>query len=154
MIEILRIVGAFGIRGAVRIESYSDNLKKYKKLYNDGGEAFAFRVLKSNVVALENINDRNAAEALKGKSLFVKEDELEPLENGEFYLHDLIGREIKVRDSENKCIITDVCNYGAGDIIELSYDERRFLVPFTNTNFPESNGELFLSADAFKNFRE
>ena len=154
MIEILRIVGAFGIRGAVRIESYSDNLKKYKKLYNDVGEAFAFRVLKPNVINLENVNDRNVAETLKGRSLFIKEDELEPLENGEFYLHDLIGREIKVHDSESTCVITDVCNYGAGDIVELSYDGQRFLVPFTNTNFPETNGELLLSVDAFKNFRE
>lgn len=153
MIEILRIVGVFGIRGAVRVHSFSDDLKRYKFIYDSEGHAFSFRVVRFGIIEMEGVVDRNQAETLRGKSFFVKKNDLLPLKNDEFYIADLIGQHIPVCDSDAECKIVSVCNYGAGDIIELNYDGKQFLVPFTNSNFPELQGKLYLSLDAFNNFR-
>lgn len=154
MIEILRIVGVFGIRGAVRVHSFSEDLKRYKFIYNEAGRAFSFRVVRFGIIEIEGVVDRNQAEALRGKSFFVKKEDLHLLKNNEFYITDLVGQRISVCDSDAECEIVSVCNYGAGDIIELAYAGKHFLVPFTNSNFPELSGELRLSLDAFNNFRE
>lgn len=154
MIEILRIVGAFGIRGAVRVESYSDDLKRYKKLYTSDGKEFGFRVVRPGVIHLDSVVSRNDAEDLKWVSLYVREEDLAPLREDEFYLHQLIGKTVQVENSDLSCTITDVCNYGAGDIIELTFDGCKFMVPFTASNFPDNGGQLCISEHAFKCFRE
>lgn len=144
----------FGIRGAVRVHSFSDNLKQYKFIYDSTGKAFSFRILRFGIVEIEGVTDRTQAEGLRGQSFFVKKEDLKPLKDNEFYINDLVGQSIPVCDTDVQCSIVSVCNYGAGDIIELNYENETFLVPFTNSNFPEIRGKLYLSHSAFDNFRE
>ena len=71
MVEILRITAAFGIKGAVRVFLYTDNISDYDKLYDRDGNEFRFKVLSKtsspNVVVIKfrAVNDRNDAEKLK-----------------------------------------------------------------------------------------
>ena len=77
---------------------------------------------KGIVARLSGIEDRNAAEGIKGLELYVTRAVLPELDEDEFYYHDLIG--LDVDDSEDNRIgkVIMVDNYGAGDIIEVSLD--------------------------------
>ena len=78
---------------------------------------------KGIVARLSGIEDRNAAEAIKGLELYVTRAVLPELDEGEFYYHDLIG--LDVDDFEDNRIgkVIMVDNYGAGDILEVSLDD-------------------------------
>ncbi|MDR0631975.1 MAG: ribosome maturation factor RimM [Holosporaceae bacterium] len=159
MIEILRVAGAFGTRGALRVVTLSHNLSHYKKVYDGQENAFSFciiRFLGGNklAISIENINDRNAAESLKGKIFYVKKSDLPQIRKNEVYFCDLIGREVRVMDSDIVCKITDVKNYGAGDLIEVSHGNETFLVPYTQENFPDSDDQIIMTLDAFNGFKD
>ena len=160
MIEILNIAGAHGIRGAVRVVLYSEKIESYKFLYDAEGRARKFRVVKYYknrkycVIALEGINDRNAAEKLVGTSLFIKEEDLPPLPSDELYIYDLIEKVITIENSDEKCKIISVQNFGATDLIEIEYQKNNFYVPFTKENFPmTADGEISISADAIRMYK-
>ncbi|GHU16075.1 ribosome maturation factor RimM [Alphaproteobacteria bacterium] len=160
LIEILQITGAFGIRGFLRALLYSDTIKKYKTICDASGKEYGFRVVRfisgnSVVLSLDGVADRNTAESLRGTSLFVKKTDLPKLSSSEFYISDLIGKTVRVQGREEICTIVSVCNYGAGDLVELSYNEIAFLVLFTKENFPESDdGSLIITAEAFDWYKD
>jgi 16S rRNA processing protein RimM len=159
MIVILRVVGAFGIRGAVRVFSYSRNLSVYKNIYDKGGKEYSFCVMKflingRAVISFSSINTRTQAEDLKGEFFYVKKNDLPDKKENEFYAHDLIGQKVCVIGSGVKCLITNVENFGAGDLIEISHKNKKFLVPFTTENFPNTSDEIFITLEAFNGFKE
>ena len=104
-----------GLRGEVRITLYqhdSTNLKEGKVLLlkhagnqkgkgrsdSDGAsgelraEVQRVRYQKDRpVVKLEGIDDRNAAEAIRGLEVYIEADDLEPLPEGEHYVRNIIG---------------------------------------------------------------
>lgn len=159
MIEILRVTAAFGIKGAVRVFLYTDNVNHYKKIYNRDGKEFLFKVLnqKNNtaVIKLDSVNDRNEAEKLKGISFFVKKEDLPKLNDDQFFICDLIGQKVSVIGENADLEIIDVKNFGAGDLIEISEkgEKDSFFVPFTKENFPETDGEISISSETYRNFK-
>jgi 16S rRNA processing protein RimM len=158
MLEILRVIGAYGTRGATRVFSLSKNIAQYKKIRDKNGGEFSFRIMRflgDNKLAafIGDSNDRNAAEALKGEVFYVEKSDLPPIAENEVYVCDLIGKEARVVDSDIKCEITGAENYGAGDLIEISCEGDKFLVPFTKENFPDSAAEILITAEAFNGFK-
>ncbi|MDR2645568.1 MAG: ribosome maturation factor RimM [Holosporaceae bacterium] len=159
MIVILRVVGAFGVNGGVRVSSYSRNLSAYKKVYDKDRKEYSFRVMKflSNgkaVISLENIHTRTQAESFKGEFFYIKKIDLPSKKENEFYAHDLVGQKAYVVGSRIKCLITNVENFGAGDLMEISHKNKKFLVPFTTENFPNAENEIFIALEAFNGFKE
>jgi 16S rRNA processing protein RimM len=105
------------------------------------------------VLAIENISNRNQAESLVGTVFYVKKADLPQKNDGEFYPSDLIGRKVQVIGTDIKCLIANVENFGAGDLIEISHKNGKFLVPFTRENFPDSGDEIFITVEAFDGFK-
>jgi 16S rRNA processing protein RimM len=159
LIEILRVTAAFGIKGAVRVFLYTDNINHYKKICDRSGNEFRFKVLNQKndtaVIKFESVNDRNEAEKLKGISFYVKKEDLPKLDSNQFFICDLIGQKISVIGENVDLEIVDVKNFGAGDLIEISEKGAKdsFFIPFTKENFPETNGEISISSDTYKNFK-
>ncbi len=159
MIEILRVTAAFGIKGAVRVFLYTDNINHYKKIYDRDGNEFCFKVLnqKSNTAILkfESINDRNEAEKLKGISFYVNKEDLPKLDSDQFLICDLIGQQVFVIGEEVDLEIIDVKNFGAGDLIEISETgaKNSFFIPFTRENFPETEEGISISSETYRNFK-
>ena len=50
------------------------------------------------IVALEGVADRNAAEALRGAEVLISEADLPPPDEGEEYLHRLLGAQVRLAD--------------------------------------------------------
>jgi 16S rRNA processing protein RimM len=80
---------------------------------------------------LEGIDDRSAAEALRGSLIEVDRSALPPLEEGEYYHADLIGLAAVDRDGKAIGTVAAIENYGAGDLLEIEDEQgRRSLIPF------------------------
>ncbi|MDR2794364.1 MAG: ribosome maturation factor RimM [Holosporaceae bacterium] len=142
-IEILQVTGAFGIRGYLRVLLFSEDIGRYREVYDADGNRYGFHLVRyvsgnSVVLALEGIDDRTAAESMRGTFFYVRRKDLPKLTESEYYVCDLVGKTIPVCNCDKVCTIVGVHNFGAGDIIELSHDGVTFFVPFTNENFPEN----------------
>lgn len=121
-----KIVAPQGIRGEVRVQSFAEKPNDFKtfqvlsSVFQCGDFEFVRVVPNSNVVIakIRGVNDRNAAELLRGTELYIMRDALPDLRDGEYYQADLIGFDV-IRDGVKIGIIECFQNYGAGDIIEL-----------------------------------
>lgn len=161
-IKILRVTGAHGVRGMVRAVLFSDNIKHYKKIYDAAGSESSFKVVRytsgNNVIlSISGVEDRNAAESLKGSCFFVKKDDLPNLSDDEFYVCDLIGKTLKIVGHEDivGCAISNVYNFGAGYLIEVTHESDSFLVPFIKENFlsDDSDIDIQMTFEAFNSYR-
>ena len=102
------IVGVHGIRGEVKIKTFSespDTIAAYGALRSKSGtEKFKIkrhRVAKGVVVAkLIGVNDRNAAEALKGTELFLPRDRLPELSDAEEHRRRFLA-DLEIRKQRN-----------------------------------------------------
>lgn len=116
-----RIIGAHGIKGEVKIRSFTDDPKaiaSYGPLQTTTGVSIEILRLKSAndhfICTLKNVKDRNGAESLKGSDLFVSRDRLPD----ERILADLVGKIAKYRSTVLGAVV-GFQNFGAGDLLEL-----------------------------------
>ncbi|MBO0764164.1 MAG: ribosome maturation factor RimM [Hyphomicrobiaceae bacterium] len=141
-----RIAGAHGIRGEVLIKTFTgrpEDIAAYGPLEDGCGRRLLIEALRATprgvVARLAGIADRTAAEALKGRSLYVARASLPVAAEGEFYYADLIGLAAVDPDGRALGEVVDVHNHGAGDLLELRLadDGKTELVPFTDAFVPE-----------------
>ena len=136
-IALAAVAGAHGIKGEVRLKLFSDSalsLSRHGKLCVGGVERRLLAIRdsgKTAVARLEGIDDRSAAEALRGSLIEVDRAALPPLEEGEYYHADLIGLAAVDRDGKAIGTVAAIENYGAGDLLEVEDEQgRRSLIPF------------------------
>ena len=99
---LAKIVGAHGIKGEVKLKSFTSNPKDvcaYGKLSDKSQtKTFALKFVGFSKdllrVKIEGINDRNAAETLVGTELFVHRSALPELGQDTYYHSDLIGLKV------------------------------------------------------------
>lgn len=142
-----RIGAAHGIKGEVRITSYTEDpldIAAYGPLITSRPERELtisdVRQAKNVVIArIRGVDDRAAAEKLNGTELFVPRDRLPPAEGeDEFYHADLIGLEARRMDGTVLGEVVSIPNYGAGDLIQVRNAEDGLLMfPFTREVVPE-----------------
>ncbi len=130
------IAGAHGISGEVRLKLFAeglDNLKRHK-VYHAGDRELTLKSVKPGsigaIARFAEINDRSAAEALRGTLLGIPREALPPLDEGEYYHADLLGLPCVTPAGRLLGTVAMVENFGAGDIIEIERaDGSRFMVP-------------------------
>ena len=146
LILVGRVAGAFGVKGEVRITSYTDDpaaLTRYRDLRRkDGAPALtltAGRVHKGALVGrAAEVATREEAEALRGLELYVPREALPEPDEDEFYLADLIGLRAVSPDGVELGRIKSVQNFGAGDLLEIAPAEGpTWWLPFTKEAVPE-----------------
>lgn len=139
------VTGPHGIRGAVRLKSFTAepaDIGAYGPVSDEsGGRRFTLRIqgtVKGAVIAeITGVADRNAAEALKGLQLFVDRDQLPAPEEEEFYHADLIGLRAELVSGEDLGTVVALHDFGAGQSLEIAAkDGGSLLVPFTKAAVP------------------
>jgi 16S rRNA processing protein RimM len=146
LICIGAIAGAFGISGEVRLKSFCSeptDIASYGPLLSEDGSR-TFSVTLTRPVAgglgarIAGISTKEAADALRGTSLFVPRDRLPSLPDEEYYHADLIGLSAVDTGGEPIGKVTAVYNHGAGDILEISSARHKsaLLLPFTTAIVP------------------
>ena len=139
------IAGAHGVRGLVKIKSFTAdpaNLTAYGPLTDESGArryqvAVTGRAKGVLLARIEGVGDRDAARALSGARLYVARAALPEPEDGEYYHADLIGLAVEDRSGAPLGRVAAVQNFGAGDILEIERpDQGTLLVPFTKAAVP------------------
>lgn len=126
------ISGAFGVVGWVRIRPYSADasaLLGAKNWWLDKPEVHDVERLSAKphgdevVARLTGVTDRNAAEALKGATVYISRKHFPALAEGEFYWVDLIGAQVHNLQGEQLGIVRDLMDNGAHPILRVAAAE-------------------------------
>ena len=133
-IEIGTIVAPQGLYGELRVYPNSDFPERFfvpgtRWLQNpDTGNIEAKELLGGRyipgknlyVIALEDIEDRDEAEALRDYTILVPKSDRPELQEGEFHVADLIDLEVYLQQTgENIGIVTEIFNTGH-DLLEVT----------------------------------
>jgi len=148
------IVGVHGVRGAVRVKSFTaepSDLGAYGPVSTeDGARSWPLTVIgtaKGVVVCrLDGLADRTAAEGLKGVRLYVPRSALPPPQNEEeYYYADLVGLAVEQQDGTRIGSVRAVHDFGAGDMLEVVPPKgvadpviggKAIMIPFTRSAVP------------------
>ncbi len=144
------ITGTRGLKGDLRIKSFTDDpadVAAYGPVSDEtGSRALRLRVTgeaKGQVIArAEGVEDRDAAEALKGAYLYVPRDALPAAGEDEYYQADLVGLTVvRIDAAEGDPPVGKVkaiFDFGAGDVLEVeSPAGKTVLLPFNREVVPE-----------------
>lgn len=145
LVCVAQIGAPHGVRGAFHLRCFTqapENVAAYGTLCDERGRPlFDLKIVgpaKGGVIAVvPGVSDRNAAEALRGQSLYVPRERLPATDEDEYYHEDLVG--LTARDGAGQELgrVVAVQNYGAGDILEIDLGQGRTeLVPFTRAAVP------------------
>lgn len=144
-IVVGKIVGYFGVRGWVRVKSYTDQPEDFLK-YKSYQIVDSNRIVdlsagkahgKGLVVQFDGITSREQAEELQGLSLQIGRDRLVKLPPGEYYWADLLGYEVETTLGVLIGTISDFIETGAHDVMVVSGDRER-LIPFVRGVYVQS----------------
>ncbi len=140
------LAGAFGVRGEVRLKSFTsnpDDIENYAPLFTEnGGRSFEIVItgrLKNGFAArLSGVVKKEQADDLKGTKLFVPRDRLPSLQEDEFYYSDLIGMIVYDTGGNEIGKVQAVLNHGAGDLLEIHGENLKMsvIIPFTKEAVP------------------
>lgn len=139
------IVGAHGVRGQVRVKSFTADpadVAAYGPVESeDGTRRFKLKVMgevKGLIIArLEGVVDRNAAEAMRGTRFYVPRERLPKLEEDEFLYTDLVGLKAEGEDGVVLGTVKGVADFGAGELLDIVLAQGgSLMVPFTKAAVP------------------
>lgn len=143
---VAAVAAAHGVRGLVRLKPFTvvpEDCIAYGPLSTaDGSRRFApeFRGMHKGqvLVHIEGVEDRDAAESLRGTRLYVDRAALPPpADEEEFYHADLLGLEARLSDGSMLGTVRAVYDFGAGDALEvIAEGARPLLIPFTRETVP------------------
>ena len=132
-----QIVSAVGIKGEVKIYSYAESPDRFSELESlylgdkgskglsgdrkgSGAEPTAcadfavYRILsvrykgQTPILSLEGVTDRNAAEALQFRYVYMDAEDLPGLPEGEYYVRDLVGLPVVTEDGRELGVLKDI----------------------------------------------
>ena len=151
-LEIGQIVNTFGIKGMVKIKPFTDDIKRFDKLKTiyienkKGRKEYEIEEVKYHkdmvLMKLKNVNTIEEAENFRQSYLLVDRKKEEPLEEGVYYIVDLIGLEVYTDEGELIGRVDDIFNTGSNDIYVVK-DElgKQILFPGTDEVLKEVNLE-------------
>ena len=140
-----RIHGAFGVRGELKLESFSNppeaifrylplTLRTAQGVEREVEGARGRATGKGIVMRLPGVEDRDAAEALRGAELYVPREALPPPVPGEYYWVDLEGLRVVNTDGVDFGVVSHLFSTGANDVL-VARGERERMIPFVQPDY-------------------
>ncbi|MDX1635991.1 MAG: ribosome maturation factor RimM [Marinobacter sp.] len=140
-----RITSVFGVKGWLKVYSYTDplegilNYRNWTAVFD--GKRIPVKLEDGRrhgpgiVVKLRGIDDRDLAMTYCGADLVVPTSDLPPLPEGEYYWHQLEGLVVESVDGENLGRVSHLIETGSNDVLvvqatESSIDQRERLIPY------------------------
>ncbi|HRN61163.1 MAG TPA: ribosome maturation factor RimM [Luteimonas sp.] len=141
-----RIHGAFGVRGEIKLESFSEppeaifryrpwTLRSAQGVERElDGAPRGRSTAKGIVMQLPGVEDRDAAEALRGSEIFVPRSALPPPKPGQYYWIDLEGLSVVNREGIDFGTVSHLFATGANDVL-VARGERERMIPFVEPDY-------------------
>ena len=142
MVVVGRIEGPYGVRGWLRVRSYTDppeNLTDYRPWHLDRNGDGSWREVRVEQVrshgegfrcSIDGVADRDAAAAWRGALVAVTESVLPAPEADEYYWRDLIGLSVTTVAGTDLGRVETLMATGANDALVVRDGDRERLVPF------------------------
>ncbi len=139
---------AHGVKGEIPLEVYTRMLELLAPgcLVYVGEQHHPYRIedtrTKNDLVLLKfhEINDRTTVSTLTNKLVYVAAEQLPPLGEDEYYLHQLIGLNVYQEDGTYLGILTEILETGANDVYLVEDDEgNETLIPATEEMIQDIN---------------
>jgi 16S rRNA processing protein RimM len=139
-VAVGKIGRAHGTHGAVRIAVSGETLgtrvagdQLYLRLPTGEVRPLTLEELKWHqrmwLGRFAGVATREMAEELNGKELFLPEDQLPQLEEGEYYHYQLIGLEVETTHGDFLGVLRKVIPTGSNDVYVVEKDDREVLIP-------------------------
>ena len=135
-ITIGQVVRAIGIKGELKVKPLTDDAERYKALKIVYVKNKPYKIERLRIdgdfvcLKLAGIDDRNSAELLKDVFLEIDRINAVPLEEGSYFIADIIGCKLFTDDGEEKGKVTDVSQYGAADVFTVCDGKNTVRFPF------------------------
>ena len=135
------IIKPHGIKGELKVYPTTDSASRFDeithvKLIQQGKELGDFKLAGVKyfkdivIIKLKGFNDINEVESLKGAELYIPREEGAALNEGEYYIADIIGMEVVTDEGVKLGTIKDVMETGANDVYVVERPEgRELLIP-------------------------
>jgi 16S rRNA processing protein RimM len=122
-VAVGHVTRAHGIRGEVAVEVRSDNPNRFTEgavVFSESGRSLTIQRVHAHgsrlLVKFAGVEDRTAAEALRGEELLVPESWLPELPEGEYWPFQLEGSEVVTESGRSLGTVTDVIPNPANDL--------------------------------------
>lgn len=125
-LEVGQIVNTFGIKGMVKVKPFTDDIKRFDELKtvyvekNSNQTEYEIEEVKYHkgmvLIKFKGIDKVEQAEMLRNTYLTVSRDSVEELEEGRYYIVDLLGLEVYTDEQILLGTLEDIFNTGSNDI--------------------------------------
>lgn len=138
--EIGQIVNTFGIKGMVKVVPYTDDITRFDKLknvyivINHKSKKYEIQEVKYHknmvLIKFKNIDKVEEAENLRNGILKIERKDAVPLEEGSYYIADLLQSQVYTENGELVGILEDIYNTGSNDIYVIKNElGKQILLP-------------------------
>lgn len=130
-----RVTKPHGTAGEIRVyafESGAPNLRRGRPVWVAGLQRRVLRMRFDRdeyIVKLDGVNDRDAAEALRGELFEIPDAQVRRNDEESYFLHELIGLEVVTQEGEELGKIIEVLQPGANDVYVVKGPRGELLVP-------------------------
>jgi len=125
-LEIGQIVNTFGIKGMVKVKPFTDDIRRFdrlKKVYIEKQkvkEKYEIEEVKYHkemvLIKFKGIENPEAANLIRNCYLFVNREDEETLEEGRYYIVDMLGLEVYTDEEKLLGNLEDIFNTGSNDV--------------------------------------
>lgn len=125
-LEIGQIVNTFGIKGMVKVKPFTDDIKRFDELKtvyvekNSNQIEYEIEEVKYHkdmvLIKFKGIDKVEQAEILRNSYLTISRDSVEKLEEGRYYIVDLLGLDVYTDEEILLGTLDDIFNTGSNDI--------------------------------------
>jgi 16S rRNA processing protein RimM len=132
LLLIGQIVSPFGVKGQLKLKAFTDRpdhiARRVRTLYLQLGKERAEHTLTRLhehkpgllILTLKGVDDRDAAEELRGAEVYISAKDAAPLAEDEYFLHDLVGLEVITAEGQAVGKVREILETGAGEILVIT----------------------------------
>lgn len=159
LVTLGKITKNQGNKGELRVAPYTDDLRRFellesvylvnpnqgektKKLIEDMWYHKSFVIFK-----LQGINDIGEALKYRNYEVMIKEDELLPLAEDEYYIEDLIDLEVILLDERRLGKVINVLDTKGTDILVVKDQKKEYMIPMSKEYIKEidlENNKIYI----------
>jgi 16S rRNA processing protein RimM len=134
-----KIAGPSGLRGAVKVDVMTDFPERFSALDTVylGDEMAPYRLRGAEVrkggrqvvLRFHGCDTREQADDLRGRLIWIPIEEAMPLEEGLYYVHQVLGLKVQTEAGEPLGTLNEVLVTGSNDVYVVNDGEREVLIP-------------------------
>ncbi|RLB09748.1 MAG: 16S rRNA processing protein RimM [Deltaproteobacteria bacterium] len=150
LVPLGKVLKVHGIRGKVKVTPFGETLEQLERgrtvYFRDPEQRWRPLVIekvqrqpKSLIISFRGVWNRDQAEVLRGKKIYLPVSQLPELEEGEYYYYQLIGLQVIDVHGEVLGKLTEIISTGSNDVYVVKKRDTEVLIPALESVIKEVN---------------